>query len=114
MPVPPYTIHSQPSSSGTVRAGQHPPPTHSGTSGVYVGSYDPVLLTYQSLGGPDMISSQGDNQHPMPGWHSILGLHPTKTLYPRISSSHMHLPQVPLVGDAQVATPRQDLSNNSS
>ena len=69
MPLPPYTIHSQSSSSGTILAGQHPSPTHLGTSGMHVGSYDLVLLTYQFLGGPDMISSQGDNQHPMSRWH---------------------------------------------
>jgi hypothetical protein len=68
-PVPPYTIHFHPSSSGTILAGHHPSPTHSGMSGVHEGSYDLVLSTYQSLGGPNMISSQGDNQHPMPRQH---------------------------------------------
>ena len=58
MPIPPYTIHFQPSSSGTVLAGQHLSPAHSGTSGVHVGSYDLVLSTYQSLGGPNRIFSQ--------------------------------------------------------
>ena len=66
MLVPPYTIPFQPSSSGTVLAGQHSSPAHSGMSDVHVGSYDPVLSTYQSLGGLDRISSQGANQCPMP------------------------------------------------
>ena len=82
MPVPPYTIHFQPSSNGTILVGRVTAPTHSGASGVYVGSYDLVLLTYQSLGGPDMISSQqGITNTPCLDGTSILGLHPTKTLY---------------------------------
>ena len=73
---------------------------------MYVGSYDPVLSTYQSLGGPDRISSQqGITNTPCLDGTSIPGLHPTKTLHPGISSSHMHPPHVPLVGDAQVAPP---------
>ena len=71
---------------------------------MYVGSYDPVLSTYQSLGGPDRISSQqGITNTPCLDDTSIPGLHPTKTLHPGISSSHIHPPQIPLVGDAQVA-----------
>ena len=58
MPVPLYTIHFQPSSSSTVLVGQVTIPAHLGVSGVYVGSYDPILSTYQSIGGPDRISSQ--------------------------------------------------------
>jgi hypothetical protein len=78
MPVPPYTITFQPSSSGTTLVSQviisHP----SGASGVHEGPMVPVLKTYQSLGESDKISSQGeipyspchdststrDNQHP--------------------------------------------------
>ena len=115
MPIPPYTIHFQPSSSGTVLAGQHPSPAHSGTSGVHVGSYDLVLSTYQSLGGTEQdIFSKGITNTQCLGGTSIPGLHPTKILHPRISSSHMHPPQVPLIGDTQVASPRQDSSNDSS
>ena len=98
-PVPLYTNHFQPSSSGTVLAGQHPSLAHSGMSGMHIGSM------ISSKGGLDRISSQGANQCPVPRWH----LHPMasshKTLHPGISSSHMHLPLVPLVGDAQVAPP---------
>ena len=69
MPIPPYTICYQPSSSGTILAGQHPSPAHSGTSSVHIGSYDPVLLTYQSLGNQTGHLLKGDNQHPMPRRH---------------------------------------------
>jgi hypothetical protein len=79
MSVPSYTITFQPSSSGTILAGQHPSPAHSGTSGVHVGSYDPVLKTHQSL--LDRISSQGVNRHPVPRQH----LHPK-------ASSHRDTP----------------------
>ena len=90
MPVPPYTICYQPNSSGTVLAGQHPSSTHSGTSGVHVGSYDPVLSTFQSLGGPDKISSQmGITNTPCFNSTSILGTCPMKSVLPRISSTHM-------------------------
>ena len=93
MPVPPYTIHFQPSSSGTILASQHLSPAHSGTSGVHVGSYDLVLSTYQSLGGTRHdIFSKGITNTPCLDGTSILGLHPTKTLHLGISSSHMHLP----------------------
>ena len=106
MPVPPYTIHFHPSSSGTVLASQHPSSAHSRMSGVHVGSYDLVLSTYQSLGGLDRISSQkGITNTLCLDGTSIPGLHLTKTLHPRTSSSHMYPPQVPLVGDAQVAPP---------
>ena len=101
MLVPPYTIHFQPSSSGTILADRVTAPTHSGASGVYVGSYDPVISTYQSLGGLERISSQqGITNTPCLDGTSILGLHPANTLHPKISTSHMHLPQVPLIGDA--------------
>ena len=58
MLVPPYTITYILGSSDTAQASQHLSLAHLGTSGVYVGSYDLVLSTYQSLGGPDMTSSQ--------------------------------------------------------
>jgi hypothetical protein len=78
MPVPPYTITFQPSSSGTVLVSRVIVSRPSGASGVHEGPMVPVLKTYQSLRGPDMISSQGetpyspchdststrDNQHP--------------------------------------------------
>jgi hypothetical protein len=69
MPVPPYTITFQPSSSGTALVSgvivSHP----SGANGVHEGPMVPVLKTYQSLWGPDRISSQGDNQHLVPRLH---------------------------------------------
>ena len=46
MSVHPYTITYILGSGGTALAGEHPSPTHLGASGVYVGSYDPILLTY--------------------------------------------------------------------
>jgi len=58
MPIPPYTINYILGSSGTALASQHLSFAHSGMSGVYIGSYDLVLLTYQSFGGPDKTSSQ--------------------------------------------------------
>jgi hypothetical protein len=78
MPVPPYTITFQPSSSGTALVSRVIISRPSGASGVHEGPMVPVLKTYQSLGGPDRISSQGetssslchdststrDNQHP--------------------------------------------------
>jgi hypothetical protein len=78
MPVPPYTIAFQPSSSGTTLVSRVIVSCPSGASGVHEGPMVPVLKTYQSLGGPDRISSQGetpsslchdststrDNQHP--------------------------------------------------
>ena len=103
--VPPYTIHLEPSSSGTVLANQHPSPTHLGMSGVHVGSYDAVLDIPVLRGTEHDIFSKGITNTPCLNGTSILGLHPTKTLHPRISSSHMHPPQVPLIGNAQVASP---------
>jgi hypothetical protein len=78
MPVPPYTVTFHPSSSGTTLVSRVIVPRPSGASGVHEGPMVPVLKTYQSLGGPDRISSQGetpsspchnststrDNQHP--------------------------------------------------
>jgi len=80
---------------------------------VYVGSYDLVLSTYQSLGGLDMISSQqGINSTLCLDDTSIPGLHPTKTLYLGISSSHMHSPHVHLVGDAHITPHSHTLVSN--
>jgi hypothetical protein len=79
MPVPPYTITFQRSSSGTALVGRVIIPRLSGASGVHESPMVPVLKTYQSLGGPDRIYSQKgitnspqchdstttrDNQHP--------------------------------------------------
>ena len=75
--VPPYTITYILGNSGIGLAGQHPSPTHSGTSGVYIGSYDLVLSTYQSLGGLDKTSSQvGLTDTPSLDGTSFLGAHP--------------------------------------
>jgi hypothetical protein len=78
MPVPPYTITFQPSSSGTALVSRVIVSRPSGASGVHESPMVPVLKIYQSLGGPDRISSQRgtpssschdststkDNQHP--------------------------------------------------
>jgi hypothetical protein len=58
MPVPPYTITFQPSSSGTTLVGWVIVPCPSEASGVHESPMVSVLKTYQSLGGPDRISSQ--------------------------------------------------------
>jgi hypothetical protein len=61
MPIPPYTITFQPfqpSSSVTALVSRVIVPRPLGMSGVHEGPMVPVLKTYQSLGGPDMISSQ--------------------------------------------------------
>jgi hypothetical protein len=101
MPVPSYTITFQPSSSGTVLAGQHPSPAHSGMSGVHVGSYDPVLKTYQSLGGPDMISSQGVNRHPVSRWH----LHPRASSHRDTPPRDLLISRVPTIGTSHEGCP---------
>ena len=58
MPIPPYTITFQPSSSGTALVSRVIVPHPLGASGVREGPMVPVLKTYQSLGGLDRISSQ--------------------------------------------------------
>jgi hypothetical protein len=89
MPIPPYTITFQPSSSGTALVSRVIVSRPSGASGVHEGPMVPVLKTYQSLGGPDRISSPGGN-----------------TVFP-VPRQHLH--QVSLVRDAQVAPLQQDL-----
>jgi hypothetical protein len=67
MPVPPYTITFQPSSSGTALVSRVIVSRLSGASGVHKGPMVLVLKTYQSLGGTGHdIFSKGDNQLPMP------------------------------------------------
>jgi hypothetical protein len=58
MPIPPYTITFQPSSSGTAIVSRVIVSFPSVASGVHEGPMVPVLNTYQSLGGLDKISSQ--------------------------------------------------------
>jgi hypothetical protein len=58
MPVPPYTITFQPSSSATALVSQVNVPRPSGASSVHESPMVLVLKTYQSLGGPNRISSQ--------------------------------------------------------
>jgi hypothetical protein len=104
MLVPPYTVTFQPSSSGTALVSRVIVPRPSGASGVHEGPMVPVLETYQSLGGPYMISSQR-GKHRLP--------HATIAPPPGITNTLVHLtiyqPQVTLVRDAQVAPLRQDL-----
>jgi hypothetical protein len=67
MPVPSYTITFHPSSSGTALVSRVIIPHPSRASGVHEGPMVSVLKTYQSLGGPDMISSQNRiTNSPMP------------------------------------------------
>jgi hypothetical protein len=67
MPVPSYIVTFQPSSSGTALVSRVIVSRPSGASGVHEGPMVPVLKTYQSLGRPDMISSQkGITNSPVP------------------------------------------------
>jgi hypothetical protein len=57
---------------------------------VCVGSYDPVLSTYQSLGGPDRTSSQmGLTDTPCLNGNSFLGAHPCEATRDLL---HSHVP----------------------
>jgi hypothetical protein len=70
MPIPPYTITLHPSSSGTALVSRVIVSRPSGASGVHESPMVPVLKTYQSLGGPDRISSErGNTVFPMPRQH---------------------------------------------
>jgi hypothetical protein len=70
MLVPPYTITFQPSNSGTALVSRVIVPRPSGASGVHDSPMVLVLKTYQSLGGPDRISSQeGITNFPVPQQH---------------------------------------------
>jgi hypothetical protein len=67
MPIPPYIITFQPSSSGTTLVSRVILPRPLGASDVHEGPMVSVLKTYQSLGGPDRISSQeGITNSPVP------------------------------------------------
>jgi hypothetical protein len=104
MPVPPYTITFQSSSSGTALVSRVIVPRPSGASGVHEGHMVPVLKTYQSLGGTGQdIFSKEDHQLPRATTAPPLGITNTPvhlTTYP---------PQVTLVRDAQVTPLQQDL-----
>jgi hypothetical protein len=97
MPVPPYTITFQPSSSGTTLVSRVIVPHPSRASGVYKGPMVSVLKTYQSLGGTGQDTfSKGDHQFP----RAMIAPPPG------ITNTLVHLttypPQVTLVRDAQV------------
>jgi hypothetical protein len=82
---------------------------------VHVVSYDSGSQDIPVLRGTRQdIFSKGITNTPCLDGTPIPGLHPTKTLHPEISSSHMHPPQVPLVGDAQVAPPGETRPKDSS
>jgi hypothetical protein len=103
MPVPPYTITFQPSSSGTTLVSRVIVPRPLGASGVHKGPMIPVLKTYQSLGGPDRISTQ----------KAITNSPCHDSTSPGITNTPVHLSHIPakvtLARDAQVAPLRQDL-----
>jgi hypothetical protein len=91
IPIPPYTITFQPSSTGTALVSRvivsHP----SGASGVHEDPMVSVLKTYQSLGGPDRISSQkGDHQLPC---------HDSTS--PGITNTPVHLSHIPATGNSR-------------
>jgi hypothetical protein len=91
MPVPPYTITFQPSSSGTVLVGRVIVPRPSGASGVHEGPMVPVLKTYQSLGGPDRISSQ----------EGITNSPCHDSTSPGITNTPVHLSHIPATGNSR-------------
>ena len=95
MPVPPYTITFQPSSSGTTLVSRVIVPRPSGATGVHEGPMVPILKTYQSLGGPDRISSQkGITNSPC---HNSTS--------PGITNTPVHLSLVPATGNSRKGCP---------
>jgi hypothetical protein len=95
MLVPPYTITFQPSSSGTTLVSRVIIPRPLGASGVYEGPLVPVLKTYQSLGGPDRISSQkGITNSPC---------HDSTS--PGITNTQVHLSHIPATGNSHKGCP---------
>jgi hypothetical protein len=95
MPVPPYTITFQPNSSGTALVSQVIVPHPLRASGVHKGPMVPVLKTYQSLGGPDRISSQkGITNSPC---HDSIS--------PRITNTPVHLSNIPAICNSHKGCP---------
>ena len=95
MPVPPYTITFHPSSGGTALISRVIVPRPSGASGVHEGPMVPVLKTYQSLGGPDRISSQkGITNSPC---------HDSTS--PGITNTPVHLSHIPATGNSRKGCP---------
>ena len=90
MPVPPYTITFQPSSSGTTLVSRVIVPRPSGASGVHEGPMVPVHKTYQSLGGLDMISSQKGITNSL--------CHDNTS--PGITNTLVHLSHIPATGNS--------------
>jgi hypothetical protein len=108
MPVPPYTITFQPSSSGTALVSRVIVSCPSGASGVHEGPMVPVLQIYQSLGGTRQdIFSKGKHRLPRA----------TIAPPPGTTNTPVHLtiypPQVTLVRDAQVAPLQQRLAQKT-
>ena len=90
MPLPPYTVTYNVSSSGIALARSHPSPTNQERV-VCNSSYGSVLPIYQSLVGPDKTSSQvGTPNSLCLDGTSIPGTYSTESLLPRIYSTHMH------------------------
>jgi hypothetical protein len=95
MPVPPYTITFQPSSSGTTLVSRVIVPRPSGASGVHEGPMVPVLKTYQSLGVSDRISSQkGITNSPC---------HDSTSL--GITNTPVYLSHIPAIGNSRKGCP---------
>ena len=91
MPIPPYTITFQPSSSGTALVSRVIVPRPSGASGVHEGLMVPVLKTYQSLGGPDRISSQ----------KGITNFPCLDSTSPGMTNTLAHLSHIPATGNSR-------------
>jgi hypothetical protein len=95
MPVPPYTITFQPSSSSTALVSRVIVPHPSGASGVHEGPMVLVLKTYQSLGGPDRISSQ----------KRITKSPCHDSTSPGITNTLVHLSLIPAIGNSRKGCP---------
>jgi hypothetical protein len=91
MPVPPYIVTFQPSSSGTTLVSRVIVPHPSGGSGVHECPMVPVLKTYQSLGGPGRISSQRESPTPRA----------TTTPPPGITNTLVLLSHIPATGNSR-------------
>jgi hypothetical protein len=102
MPIPPYTITFQPSSSGTALVSRVFVSRPSGASGVHEGSYDFGSQDIPALGDWTRYLFKGITNTPcLDGTSTRDNQHPIR--------SHMHPPKVPLTRDAQVAPLRHDL-----
>jgi hypothetical protein len=95
MPVPPYTIIFQLSSRGTTLVSRVIVPHPLRASGVHEGPMVLVLKTYQSLGGPNRISSQKE----------ITNSPCHDSTSPGITNTPVHLSHIPATGNSRKECP---------